>query len=70
MFNTMVEITGKQDYEKRLQEAAQENYAAKVERANRTQAPLLTRLGESLAHLGKHLQRQPHLHWQGEVIQR
>ena len=69
MFNRMYEITGKQDYEIRLQEAAQENYAARVERANRTQASWLARLGDILEHLEQHIQRQSHLHRKGELVQ-
>jgi len=60
MFDRMLEITVNKDFEKRIQKTEQENYATRVERANRTSPSILARLGESLIHLGFHLQRRPH----------
>jgi hypothetical protein len=63
MFDRTKEITVNTNYEERLRRTAQENYATRVERANRNQPPFLVRLskfiGSGLVQLGTRLQRQP-----------
>ena len=64
MFDRTKEITVNTNYEQRLRETAQENFATRVARANRSQVPFLVRLskrlGSGLVQLGTFLQRQPH----------
>ena len=70
MFNRTYELTANQDYQERIRQTAQENFAARVERANRLQSALPYRLLQSLAHLAIHLQRRPHIHMNDAVITR
>lgn len=60
MFNRMYETIANKDYEERIRKTAQENFATRVERANRRETSILIRLGKSLMHLGFHMQRLPH----------
>ena len=60
MFDRMYEISVNKDYEERIRRTARENFATRLERANRVQTSILTRLGKSLVILGFSLQRRPH----------
>jgi hypothetical protein len=68
MFNRMIEISVNRDYEERIRKTAQENHATRVRRANRAQTSILSRLGESLVHLGSHLQRRSHKVMKGVIV--
>jgi hypothetical protein len=59
MFDHSLEITALSLYFARLRQAAEENCATRVERANRTRPTLLARLAERLAAARAPLPRRP-----------
>ena len=70
MFDRLNEFTATRNYEEKVRKIAEERFAARVIRANRNQAPFLTRLGEVLVHLGFHLERRPHELLKGVFVHR
>jgi hypothetical protein len=70
MFNRLYEVTANKDYQERIRQTAQENCAARVEQANRTQTSILIHFGDILVHLGFHVQQRPHQSVNGVVVPR